>query len=186
MVAGNLRPDSRRAASITADTPEPSSLAPGASILASITLLAMVSMWAEMTTTRSGSVVPRWMASTSAMTVGWENRWPVKVCSGVSIWRQPAQLLDSASNWAAIQRRAAPTPRVSEVVSEALWRVPKATNRVSVACSRSAETSAASAFSNGCSASGCDRAGAAANSDAPKIRIIRFNDQPPAFGRRST
>ena len=50
--------------------PEPSSLAPGASLVAFITSVTRLSMWPEMTTTRSGSVVPRWIATTSSTTVG--------------------------------------------------------------------------------------------------------------------
>jgi hypothetical protein len=57
--------DSTRAASITAATPEASSLAPGASSGASITSLTRLSMWPAMMITRSGSLVPFWIASTS-------------------------------------------------------------------------------------------------------------------------
>jgi hypothetical protein len=54
----------------TAAVPEPSSLAPGASLVASITSVTRLSMWPEMMMTRFGSVVPRWMPSTFQTLVG--------------------------------------------------------------------------------------------------------------------
>ena len=93
MVALNLYFDSTRAASMTAVTPEPSSLAPGASEVAFSGSETRLSMWPAMITTRSGSVVPRWMASTSWMMAGLGTRAPVTVSSGVTISRQPPQAL---------------------------------------------------------------------------------------------
>ena len=93
MVALNRYFDRTRAASITAATPEPSSLAPGASEVAFCTSETRLSMCPAMITTRSGSVVPRWMASTSWITEGVGTRVPVTVSSGVTISRQPPQAL---------------------------------------------------------------------------------------------
>ena len=47
--------------------------------------------------------------------------------------RQPRQSALTASNRILAQRRAAPMPRVSDEVSDSVWRVPKATRRVTVA-----------------------------------------------------
>jgi hypothetical protein len=91
MVAGNLCLESTRAASITAAVPEPSSLAPGASLVASMTSLTRLSIWPEMITTRFGSVVPRWIAKTLVTLVGAGTRRPVTTSEGVAIVRHPPQ-----------------------------------------------------------------------------------------------
>lgn len=133
MVAGKRWAERIRAASSTAATPEASSLAPGASCVASSGSLIRLSIWALMITTRPGSVVPRWMAITSWTTVGLGTRSPVTVWSGVTNSRQPAHRPPIASNRPFAHRRAAPMPRVSEAVSDRVCRVPNATSRVIVA-----------------------------------------------------
>ncbi len=171
-MAGNLCLESTRAASITAATPEASSLAPGASAVAFMTSVTRLSMWPEMTITRSGSVVPRWIASTSITSVGLGTRRPVTVSAGVSTVRHPPQSLDMAANSAATQRRAAPMPRVGDLVSDRVWRVPKDTSLAMVACWRSAETWPARSCSSGCSA-GMGWARAAAARDRAAARTTR-------------
>jgi hypothetical protein len=144
--------ESTRAASITAAVPDASSLAPGASEVKFIGSVTRLSMWPEITITRSGSVVPRWMASTSITSVGLGMRVvPETICEGVSIIRQPPQSLEMAWNSDATQRRAAPIPRVGDLVSESVCLVPKPTSLVIVARCRSGETLPTSSFSRGCS-----------------------------------
>ena len=94
MVAGNLCRESTRAASITAAVPDPSSLAPGASEVKSITSLTRLSIWPEMITTRLGSVVPRWIAKTLVTLVGLGTRRPVTISDGLAIVRQPPHALE--------------------------------------------------------------------------------------------
>jgi hypothetical protein len=93
-----LRCDSTRAASITAAVPDASSLAPGASPLASSGSELRLSIWPEMMITRSGSLVPCWMASTSTTSVGTGNRSPVTVFAGIATFRQPPQSFEIARN----------------------------------------------------------------------------------------
>jgi len=83
--------ESTRAASITAAVPEPSSLAPGASLVKSMTSVTRLSIWPEMITTLFGSAVPRWMASTLVTLVGDGTRRPVTTSEGVAMLRQPRQ-----------------------------------------------------------------------------------------------
>src|SRR5690348_5045403 len=149
-VAGNLYFDSTRAVSINAATPAASSLAPGESPVASITSLRRESRCAVITITRSGSVVPRWIATisiTSAPPFGM--RGPVNDCAGFTTSMQPLQPLEMSLNCAATQRRAAPIPRVFEVVVERVWRVPKPTSATSVACRFDAFTAPAMVSSSG-------------------------------------
>ena len=68
--------------------------------------------------TRPGSLVPFWMARMSITSVGLGTRRPVNISEGVSTVRQPPQSLDICVNCEATQRRAAPMPRVSDLVSE--------------------------------------------------------------------
>ncbi len=118
-------------------------MAPGASLVAFITSVTRLSRWAEITTTRFGSAVPGSTASTSMISVGLGMRSPETTSVGVSMRRHPPQPAPMASKRAFTQRRAAPMPRVSEVVSERVWRVPKPTRCSIVACSSPGETSAA-------------------------------------------
>ena len=66
--------------------------------------------------------------------VGTGTRRPVNISEGVSTVRQPPQSLEIAWKFAATQRRAAPMPRVSDLVSLSVWRVPKLTSLAIVAC----------------------------------------------------
>ena len=88
MVPGNLCFDSTRAASSTAATPEPSSLAPGASAVKFITSVTRLSIWPWMMTTSLGRSVPRWIATMSRTRVGVGMRAPVKVSDGSTMVRQ--------------------------------------------------------------------------------------------------
>ena len=56
--------------------------------------------------------------------------------------RHPPHAAEIASNSALIQRRAAPIPRVSESVSDSVWRVPKPASRRMSASTRETETAA--------------------------------------------
>ena len=67
-------------------------------------------------------------------------RAPVTVCSGVSMTRQPWQAAANPSYSPFTQRRAAPMPRVGEVVSDMVWRVPNPTSLVMAAFSASTLT----------------------------------------------
>ncbi len=93
-----------------------------------------------MRTTRFGSDVPRWIATISMTCVGCGTRFPVTVWAGVSICRQPPQSLEKVAKRDCTQRRAAPMPRWSDLVSDKVWRVPKLTSLVIVACNSSALT----------------------------------------------
>ncbi len=143
MVAAKLWRESTRAASITAATPEPSSSAPGASEVAFSGSETRESRCPEMITTRPGSPVPRWIASTSITSVGVGTRSPWTTWEGVRMSRQPPQPRPISAKRAATQRRAAPMPRVSDFVSDKVCRVPKPTRRAIVAWSSSARTSVA-------------------------------------------
>jgi len=69
--------------------------------------------------TRSGSVVPRWIATTLITSVGLGMRGrAVTVSPGRTISRQPPHSRLMVWNSRSTQRRAAPTPRVSEPVSD--------------------------------------------------------------------
>src|SRR4249919_1207631 len=143
-VAGNLYLLSTRAVSISAETPDASSLAPGASPVASITSLRRESRWPVITITRSGSLVPRWMATTfMTSTPSFGVRLPVNTCDGVTISRQPPQSFEIASKRDFTQRRAAPMPRALDLVSDKVLRVPKPTSFASISCSDCAETALA-------------------------------------------
>jgi hypothetical protein len=56
----------------------------------------------------------------------------VKVSDGLTITRQPPQFLEMAANRPSAQRRAAPMPRVSDLVSDLVCRVPNETRVVMV------------------------------------------------------
>jgi hypothetical protein len=58
------------------------------------------------------------MAKMSWITVGFGMRAPVTVCCGVWIKMQPPHALEKRSNRPAAHRRAAPMPRVGDVVSD--------------------------------------------------------------------
>ncbi len=80
------------------------------------------------TTTRFGSAVPRWIATTSTTSVGCEMRGPVTVCETIFTSRQPPHCAAMSVKRACTQRRAAPMPRVWLCVSDSVWRVPKPTS----------------------------------------------------------
>src|SRR5580692_12870221 len=101
--------------------------------------------------TRSGSVVPLWMATTSTMGAGLGTRAPVTVCEGVTTERQPPQSRPICSNRACAKVRAAPMPRFGDAVSERVWRVPKPTKASIVAFSCAASGAVATSRSSGCS-----------------------------------
>src|SRR6185437_9920280 len=169
-VAGNLYFDNTRAVSISAATPAASSLAPGESPVASITSLRRESRCAVITITRFGSDVPRWIATTSitsAPALGM--RSPVNTWEGFTISRQPLQPFEISWNCAATQRRAAPMPRVFEVVVESVWRVPNPTSAVSVARRLEAFTAPTIACSSGWVFTGGGAAKAATLTRAPAI-----------------
>src|SRR6185312_14448826 len=187
-VAGNLYFESTRAVSISAETPAASSLAPGESPVASITSLRRESRCAVITITRFGSDVPRWIATTSitsAPALGM--RSPVNTCEGVTISRQPLQPFEIVSNCDATQRRAAPMPRVFEVVVESVWRVPKPTSAASAACRLDALTALAIACNSGWLFWGGGAAKAAAATKTPamaadnmRVRNMGFLRNQPA------
>ena len=77
--------DSSRAASSTPATPDALSLAPGDSAVAFSTSVTRESMSPLMTTMRSGSTVPRWMATTLTTTTSSGMRGCVPALS-VSAW----------------------------------------------------------------------------------------------------
>ena len=93
------------------------------------------------------------MATTLTISVGFDSRRPagstwlrICTCSAPPVSREQARSSRS------IQRRAAPMPRVSDAVSEAVCRVPKSTS-VRMRCSmRCAEISASTADTIGSSA----------------------------------
>src|SRR6201999_555732 len=66
-----------------------------------------------------------------------------------STLRQPPQSFEISSKRDFTQRRAAPMPRVSDVVSDSVWRVPKVTSLSIVALRLSGFTLTAMDFSNG-------------------------------------
>ncbi len=110
-----------RAASITSATPEPSSLAPGASLVASITSVTRLSIWPA--TMRTSSLrSPGRMPSTSSITTPPGARGPVKLRDGRSTVRP------SFLNSLATQLRAAPMPRLGSVADDKVWRVPNDTS----------------------------------------------------------
>src|SRR6185437_11637356 len=169
-VAGNLYFDSTRAVSISAATPAASSLAPGESPVASITSLRRESRCAVITITRFGSDVPCWIATTSITSAPASGmRSPVNTWDGFTISRQPLQPFEIVSNCDATQRRAAPMPRVFEVVVESVWRVPKPTSAASVACRLDAFTAPAIARNSGWVFTGGAAAKAAADIKAPTM-----------------
>ena len=126
-------------------------MAPGASLVLSITSLTRESRWPVITMTRSGSVLPRLIATTSITSVGLGVRLPVNTCEGVTTSMQPPQSFEIASKRDFTQRRAAPMPRVSDFVSDSVWRVPKPTRRVIVMRSSTWLGASASACNDGCS-----------------------------------
>src|SRR4051794_26043498 len=84
-------------------------------------------MCAVMITTSLGRSVPRWIATMSQTRVGDGSLSPAKVSQGRTVGRP--RLL----NWASLQLRAAPMPRLGSVCDESVCRVPKLT-RVSIVC----------------------------------------------------
>ena len=103
--------------------------------------------------TRLASLLPRWIAITSTTSVACGTRAPLTICDGVSTSRQLPQSLERLAKRAATQRRAAPIPRVSDRVSDKVWRVPKPTSVAIVECSAAGSTrSAMSRSSRGSSA----------------------------------
>jgi hypothetical protein len=154
MVVGKRCFDSTRAASSVAATPEPSSLAPGASLVASITSLTRLSIWPEMMMTRFGSVVPRWMPSTFHTLVGCGMRRPVTTSDGSAMVMQPPHSRPIRRNSSAVQRSDAPMPRVGWFCSDKVCRVPKLTS-FSMSCrSRCSLTASASAVSGAAAGGG--------------------------------
>ena len=128
MVAGNLSFDSNRAASSTTATPLASSLAPGASWVASAESLIRLSICPWTMTTRVGSLVPRWTATTSSTRTPSGARGPVKRSPMVSTPRHPPQSAPIERNRRAAHVRAAPMPRTGSVADDRVWRVPKPTS----------------------------------------------------------
>src|SRR5581483_9718358 len=120
-VAANLYLLSARAASISAETPDASSSAPGASPVASITSEPFFGV-----------------------------RSPVNTFDGVTTSRQPPQSLEISSNLDFTQRRAAPIPRAFAFVSDSVLRVPKPTSAASMSCNDFAETACVMARNSGC------------------------------------
>src|SRR5581483_10883095 len=150
-VAANLYFLSARAASISAETPDASSSAPGASPVASITSERRESRCPVITITRSGSVCPRWIATTSITSTPFFGvRSPVNTFDGVTTSRQPPQSLEISSNLDFTQRRAAPIPRAFDFVSDSVLRVPKPTSAASMSCNDFAETACVMARNSGC------------------------------------
>src|SRR5581483_4706892 len=150
-VAANLYFLSARAASISAETPDASSSAPGASPVASITSERRESRCPVITITRSGSVCPRWIATTSITSTPFFGvRSPVNTFDGVTTSRQPPQSLEISSNLDFTQRRAAPIPRAFAFVSDSVLRVPKPTSAASMSCNDFAETACVMARNSGC------------------------------------
>ena len=104
--------------------------------------------------------------------VGWGTRSPVTTWDGVSIRSGAAQRGLRASNSPFTQRLAAPMPRVGDVVSERVCRVPKPTRRVIVARRRAGSTRAGIWRScTRCAASGV-RAEAAPARNRAAIRLL--------------
>src|SRR5215207_5295802 len=64
------------------------------------------------------------------------------IAASYSTRRQPPHSRATAESWPCSHRRAAPTPRVADIVSDRVLRVPKATSVESVARIRAGETSA--------------------------------------------
>ena len=104
--------------------------------------------------TRFGSPAPRWMATTLTISVGVGMRGPVTVSDGVTMVRQPLQARLTPSSSACAQRRAAPMPRVSDRVSDMVWRVPNPTMVSMSARIRSGRTSLPNRCSSACSCPG--------------------------------
>jgi hypothetical protein len=121
MVPANFFFDRTRAASMVPARPLALSLAPGESDVPFSGSLTRESMSPAIIAIRSGSRVPRWMASPLTTSVGSGIRGTPEITSLTVITsRQPAQSADILLNSSSIQRRAAPIPRVSDTVSESV------------------------------------------------------------------
>src|ERR1700761_6760690 len=124
-----------RAASSTKATPEPSSLAPGASAVAFITSVTRLSICAPTMTTRLGSR-PCWKPSTSTISTPFGARGPVKVRAILATVMQPWQASAMRVISPPTQCRAAPMPRTGSSGEDRVWRVPKLTSFSTVALRR--------------------------------------------------
>ena len=114
----NRRAESTRAASSTAATPLALSLAPGLESTAFMMSETRLSRSPLSRTNRSGSEVPRWIATMLTTLVGPGTRGsPSNTSATSSTSRQPPHSCEMRSNSERTHRRAAPMPRVGERVS---------------------------------------------------------------------
>ena len=105
--------------------------------------------------------MPRRIATTLTTSVGSGMRRLAGHDAGlVETSRQPPQASEIRRNSASIQRRAAPMPRVSDTVSDSVWRVPKPASVRMSASMRSADTASISSWTRGSGAGGGGVSGA--------------------------
>ena len=126
-----------RAASITNALPEPSSFAPGASWVKSITSETRLSIWPAIMMTWSQPILPGLIASTLTIFTPFGMRGPDMLRSRYSVCRQPLHALAIFANSLCAHLRAAPMPRFGSVADDNVWRVPKLTSFSTSAFSRS-------------------------------------------------